>query len=142
MRFNRIIMAGNNNIAVITVNDKDSTFEKINVTEAFIMTESKIANCGNKSSTFISEKTGGSIKNCYIQGEMHTAGNESGAVIGLSHGGIKVENVVANIIGRGYKEENAPNSGLFIGKIDGKTEIKNSISMEKPYITVYLINLL
>ena len=131
MRFNRIIMAGNNNIAVITVNDKDSTFEKINVTEAFIMTESKIANCGNKASTFISEKTGGSIKNCYIQGEMHTAGNESGAVIGLSHGGIKVENVVANIIGRGYKEENAKNSGLFIGKIDGKTEIKNSISMGK-----------
>ena len=131
MRFNRIIMSGNNNIAVVTANDKDSTFEKINVTEAFIMTESKIANCGNKSSTFISEKTGGSIKNCYVQGEMHTAGSESGAVIGLSHGGIKIENVVANIIGRGYKEENAKNSGLFIGKINGKTEIKNSISMGK-----------
>lgn len=131
MRFNKIIMTGNNNIAVITVNDKDSVFEKINVTEAFIMTESKIANCGNKSSTFISEKTGGSIKNCYVQGEMHTAGRESGAVIGLSHGGIKIENVVANIIGRGYKEETAKNSGLFIGKIEGKTEIKNSMSIGK-----------
>ena len=62
---------------------------------------------------------------------MHSAGNESGAVIGLSHGGIKIENVVANIIGRGYKEENAKNSGLFIGKINGKTEIKNSMSMGK-----------
>ena len=138
MRFNKIIMTGNNNIAVITVNDKDSVFEKINVTEAFIMTESKIANCGNKSSTFISEKTGGSIKNCYVQGEMHTAGSESGAVIGLSHGGIKIENVVANIIGRGYKEETAQNSGLFIGKIEGKTEIKNSISIGKTLYDILL----
>ena len=138
MRFNRVIMTGNNSIAVITANDKDSTFEKINVTEAFIMTESKIANCGNKSSTFISEKTGGSIKNCYIQGEMHTAGSESGAVIGLSHGGIKIENVVANIIGRGYKEETAQNSGLFIGKIEGKTEIKNSISIGKTLYDILL----
>lgn len=138
MRFNKIIMTGNNNIAVITVNDKDSVFEKINVTEAFIMTESKIANCGNKSSTFISEKTGGSIKNCYVQGEMHTAGSESGSVIGLSHGGIKIENVVANIIGRGYKEETAKNSGLFIGKIEGKTEIKNSMSIGKTLYDILL----
>ncbi len=90
----------------------------------------------------LAKKTGGSIKNCYIQGEMHTAGSESGAVIGLSHGGIKIENVVANIIGRGYKEETAQNSGLFIGKIEGKTEIKKILYLlEKHYMIYCLINL-
>ena len=85
MRLERIIMFGNNNLAIITTNDKDSTFEKISVTQALVMTASKAKDCGNKASTFISEKTGGSIKNCYVQGEMHSAGNDSGAIIGLSH---------------------------------------------------------
>lgn len=128
MRFNRIIVTGNNNIAVMTTNDKNSTFERINVTEAFVMTASN-TNDGKKASTFISEKTGGSIKNCYVQGEMHSAGNDSGAIIGISHGGVTVENAVSNIIGRGYNTETAKMSGLFIGRIDGKTTIKNSLSL-------------
>ena len=140
MRLERIIMFGNNNLAIITTNDKDSTFEKISVTQALVMTASKAKDCGNKASTFISEKTGGSIKNCYVQGEMHSAGNDSGAIIGLSHGGVIIENVVSNIIGRAYIEEVGKTSGLFIGKIDGKTIIKNSVSIGKLQTNGYLLN--
>lgn len=132
MRLERVIIFGNNNLATMTSNDKNSTFEKINVTQAFVMTASNTKDCGNKASTFISEKTGGSIKNCYVQGEMHSAGNDSGAVIGLSHGNVTIENVVANIIGRVYLEEVGKTTGLFIGKINGKTIIKNSVSMGRP----------
>lgn len=128
MKFNRIIVIGNNNIAVVTSNDENSTFEKINVKRALVLTARNI-NQGKNASTFISEKTGGSIKNCYVQGEMHSAGNDSGAIIGLSHGGITIENVVSNIIGRAYNADTAKTTGLFIGKINGKTIISNSISM-------------
>ena len=119
MKFNRIIVIGNNNIAVVTSNDENSTFEKINVKRALVLTARNI-NQGKNASTFISEKTGGSIKNCYVQGEMHSAGNDSGAIIGLSHGGITIENVVSNIIGRAYNADTAKTTGLFIGKINGK----------------------
>ena len=140
MRLERIIIFGNNNIAVMTSNDTNSTFEKINVTEAFVMTASNTKDCGNRASTFISEKTGGIIKNCYVQGELHSAGNDSGAIIGLSRVGVTIENVVANIIGRSYSAEAAQMSGLFIGKIDGKTTIDNSVSIGKLLSNRYLLN--
>ena len=131
MRFNRMIVIGNNNIAVVTSNDKNSTFEKINVTKALVLTDRNM-NQGNNASTFISEKTGGSIKNCYVQGEMHIYyGNNNGAIIGLSHEGVTIENVVSNVIGRAMFSETSKLSGLFIGKIDGKTIINNSVSIGK-----------
>ena len=129
MKFNRIIVIGNNNIAVVTSNDENSTFEKINVTRALVLTE-RNANQGKNASIFISEKTGGSIKNCYVQGEMHIYGNNNGAVIGVSHGEVTIENVVSNVIGRSLSET-AKTGGLFIGKIDGKTVINNSVSIGK-----------
>ena len=131
MRFNRMIVIGNNNIAVVTSNDKNSTFEKINVTKALVLTDRNM-NQGNNASTFISEKTGGSIKNRYVQGEMHIYyGNNNGAIIGLSHEGVTIENVVSNVIGRAMFSEISKLSGLFIGKIDGKTIINNSVSIGK-----------
>ncbi len=131
MKFNRIMVIGNNNIAVVTTNDKNSTFERINVTKALVFTD-RNANQGNNASTFISEKTGGSIKNCYVQGEMHIYyGSNNGAIIGLSHGEMTIENVVSNVIGRAMIPETAKLGGLFIGKIDGKTIINNSVSIGK-----------
>lgn len=134
MRFNRIIVIGNNNIATVTANDENSTFEKINVTKSLVLT-ARETNQGNNVSTFISEKTGGSIKNCYVQGEIHMYyGNNNGAIIGLSHGGVTIENVVSNVMGRGNYSEQPKTSGLFIGTIDGKTIINNSVSIGKSLI--------
>lgn len=129
MKFNRMIVIGNNNIAVVTANDENSSFEKINVINALVLT-GREANQGKNASIFISEKTGGSIKNCYVQGEMHIYGNHNGAVIGVCHGDVVIESVVSNVIGRSLSES-AKTSGLFIGKIDGKPIINNSISIGK-----------
>lgn len=130
MKFNKIIVIGSNNIASVTANDENSTFEKINITEALIL--AKNTKQANNASTFISEKTGGSIKNCYVQGEIHIYfGKNNGAVIGLSHGDVTIENVVSNIIGKGNDTATAKTGGLFIGKIDGKTIINNSVSIGK-----------
>ncbi len=129
MKFNKIIVIGNNNVAVVTTNDERSTFEKINVTNALVLTE-RDPNQGKNASIFISEKTGGNIKNCYVQGEMHIYGTNNGAVIGVSHGEVIIENVVSNVIGRSLSET-AKTGGLFIGKIEGKTVINNSVSIGK-----------
>ena len=131
MKLNRIIVIGNNNIATMTANDVNSTFENISVTQAFTLTERRETQ-GKNASTFISEKNGGTIKNCYVQGEMHMYyGDNNGAIIGLSHGDVTIENVVSNVIGRVNMAEKAKTSGLFIGKIEGKTIINNSVSIGK-----------
>ena len=135
MKLNRIIVIGNNNIATMTANDVNSTFENISVTQAFTLTERRETQ-GKNASTFISEKNGGTIKNCYVQGEMHMYyGDNNGAIIGLSHGDVTIENVVSNVIGRVNMAEKAKTSGLFIGKIEGKTIINNSVSIGKSLIS-------
>lgn len=120
MKFSKITMFGNENVAVVVSVDNNSTFEKINISQAYVNA------VGKKTSLFISEKTGGFIKNCYVHGEMSTDGNDGGGIIGIAHGDVTIENVISNICG---SEFYAKGNGLFIGKMDKTTEIKNSASI-------------
>ena len=75
MKFSRITIFGHDNVAVVVSVDNNSTFEKIDIRQAYV-NAGKNNNGGNKISTFISEKTGGSIKNCYVHGEIFGEGKK------------------------------------------------------------------
>ncbi|WP_308780139.1 ZmpA/ZmpB/ZmpC family metallo-endopeptidase-related protein [uncultured Clostridium sp.] len=127
MKFNKITMFGHDNVAVVTSVDQNSTFEKINVSQAYLNTGKDSG--GNKTSLFISEKTGGLIKNCYVHGEIFTIGKDNGGIIGISHGDVTIEEVISNVYASNKTKANAATNGLFIGKMDATTVIKNSASL-------------
>ena len=129
MKFSKITMFGHDNVAVVVSVDYNSTFENINVSQAYV-NAGKIGNGGgNQSSTFISEKIGGLIKNCYVQGELITVGNNNGGILGVANCEVKIENVISNIFAQNGNNEAVGTNGLFVGKLDQTSVIKNSVSL-------------
>ena len=128
MKFSRITIFGHDNVAVVVSVDNNSTFEKIDIRQAYV-NAGKNNNGGNKISTFISEKTGGSIKNCYVHGEIFGEGKITGGIIGISHGDVTIENVISNIYASNGSIKDTGTNGLFIGDISAETVIRNSASI-------------
>ena len=128
MKFSKITIFGHDNVSVVVSLDNNSTFENINVNQAYV-NAGRYTKGGNKASAFISEKTGGSIKNCYVQGELIVEGSDSGGIIGISHGNVTINNVISNIYMRNASDNYAQSNGLFIGKMDTTTFINNSVSL-------------
>lgn len=128
MKFSRITIFGHDNVAVVVSVDNNSTFEKIDIRRAYV-NAGKNNNGGNKISTFISEKTGGSIKNCYVHGEIFGEGKITGGIIGISHGDVTIENVISNIYASNGSIKDTGTNGLFIGDISAETVIRNSASI-------------
>ena len=110
--------------------DNNSTFENINVSHASV-NAGKDNNQGNNVSTFISEKTGGLIKNCYVHGEIFNKGKNSGGIVGIAHGNVTIENVISNIYLSNSSITTSTNetSGLFAGELSAETVIKNSAAI-------------
>ena len=128
MKFSKITIFGHDNVAVVVLVDNNSTFENINVSHASV-NAGKDNNQGNNVSTFISEKTGGLIKNCYVHGEIFGEGKITGGIIGISHGDVTIENVISNIYASNGSIKDTGTNGLFIGDISAETVIRNSASI-------------
>ena len=128
MKFSRITMFGKDNVAVVASIDNNSTFENIDVSKVYLNVGDNQLQ-GNKASVFVSEKTGGLIRNCYVHGEVFTEGKDGGAVLGVSHGNVTIENVISNVYFVVRSKGNIPYNGLFAGKIDATTRIRNSASI-------------
>ena len=64
-----------------------------------------------------------------MHGEIINEGQNSGGIIGVSHGNVTIENVISNIYSYNKVKKNEETSGLFIGKMDATTEIRNSASL-------------
>ncbi|MCI8273738.1 MAG: hypothetical protein HFJ55_06635 [Clostridia bacterium] len=135
MKFNDIKMYGNNAIAVVAVEDKDSTYENISVTNVYLegMYYSAQMALGNNITGFITTKTGGSIKNCYVQGEIKAAGRKNAGILAKTTGDVLIENVVANVkvtcSDTALNEEKSATNSGFIAEIEGNLKIKNSASI-------------
>ena len=128
MKFSKITIFGYDNVAVVVSVDNNSTFENINVSHASV-NAGKDNNQGNNVSTFISEKTGGLIKNCYVHGEIFGEGKITGGIIGISHGNVRIENVISNIYASNGSIRDTGTNGLFIGDVSAETVIKNSAAI-------------
>ena len=130
MKFSKITIFGHDNVAVVVSVDNNSTFENINVSHASV-NAGKDNNQGNNVSTFISEKTGGLIKNCYVHGEIFNKGKNSGGIVGIAHGNVTIENVISNIYlsNSSITTSTKETSGLFAGELSAKTVIKNSAAI-------------
>lgn len=128
MKFENITLSGANNVAVVTGmdgrNNANSTFDRITIRNA------NVTGTGVYVSTFIGRKYGGKVTNCYVQGTMQCTTTECGGIIGASHQGIQIENVVANVnVRRTSSTDNRNNNGGFIGNVYDKPSIKNCISI-------------
>ena len=128
MKFSRITIFGHDNVAVVVSVDNNSTFENINVSHVYV-NAGKDYNQRNMASTFISEKTGGLIKNCYVHGEIFGEGKITGGIIGISHGNVTIENVISNIYASNGSIRDTGTNGLFIGDVSAETVIKNSAAI-------------
>lgn len=130
MKFSKITIFGHDNVAVVVSVDNNSTFENINVSHASV-NAGKDNNQGNNVSTFISEKTGGLIKNCYVHGEIFNKGKNSGGIVGIAHGNVTIENVISNIYlsNSSITTSTKETSGLFAGELSAETVIKNSAAI-------------
>lgn len=130
MKFSRITIFGHDNVAVVVSVDNNSTFENINVSHAYV-NAGKDYNQGNMASTFISEKTGGLIKNCYVHGEIFNRGKNAGGIVGIAHGNVTIENVISNIYlsNSSITTSTKETSGLFAGELSAETVIKNSAAI-------------
>ena len=130
MKFSRITIFGHDNVAVVVSVDNNSTFENINVSHVYV-NAGKDYNQRNMASTFISEKTGGLIKNCYVHGEIFNKGKNSGGIVGIAHGNVTIENVISNIYlsNSSITTSTKETSGLFAGELSAETVIKNSAAI-------------
>ena len=128
MKFSKITIFGYDNVAVVVSVDNNSTFDNINVSHASV-NAGKDNNQGNNVSTFISEKTGGLIKNCYVHGEIFNKGKNSGGIVGIAHGNVTIENVISNIYASNGSIRDTGTNGLFIGDVSAETVIKNSAAI-------------
>ncbi len=129
MRFEKIILAGRHNVAVISGQDKsNSTFENILVKDA------NVNATGVYASTFIGRKYSGSIKNVFVQGILEVKTTENGGIVGAMQEGGTIENVVSRVniykTGNTYSPvANSEFNGGIVGNIYNTPTIKNSIAL-------------
>ena len=105
-----------------------STFENINIEHIYVNAGNN-SSVGNQSALLVGEKTGGSIENCYVHGDMITEGIQCGGIVGITHGDVRINHVIANVYATNKNIKNAASMGLFVGEPDAATSITNSASI-------------
>ncbi len=132
MKFRNIIALGNTSVSIIVAEDENCNYENIHIEKAYLNGRSY----GSQTSAMVAVKTGGSIKNCYVQGELYASGQQNGGVVSLSQGDVTIENVIANIyiscnVSQTYPD-NAITWGGFVAKVgNGNLTVKNSAMINK-----------
>jgi len=121
---------GRNYAGLISGEDTSSTFENITIAKyknaAGEMSSQVIGN--SNLGLLVGRKSGGSIKNCYVEGNLSSnSGSNIGGITGVSIGNVTIENVISNVYVGGNKASGY--AGGFIGNISEDTRIKNSLSM-------------
>ena len=77
-------------------------------------------------------KTGGTIKNCYVQGEIYGSGIAKWWYSIFNKGDVTIENVIANMYMSCGSARNAATWGGFVAKVgDGNLTVKNSAMINK-----------
>lgn len=123
MQFENITLEGTHRVATVCGTDNgNSIFEQITIKNA------NITGSGFYVAGLVGRKYGGSVKNCYVQGEIECYTTECGGIIGTFHNSLQVENVIANVnINRPRSTDNRNKNGGFIGYANNTPSIQNSI---------------
>ncbi len=132
MKFTNMTMLGNTGVATMVVEDENCTYENIHIEKAYVNGRSY----GSKLSAMVAVKTGGSIKNCYVQGEIYGSGNRAAGIVALSQGDVTIENVIANVYMSCSESQIYPDNtetwGGFVGEVGtGNLTVKNSAMINK-----------
>ena len=128
MKFTNMTMLGSSNVAVIVVEDENCTYENIDIKQVYLNGRTR----GDQTAAMVVTKTGGSIKNCYVQGELYGSGSQNGGIVSLTKGDVTIENVIANMYMSCNSASNAATWGGFVAKVgDGNLTVKNSAMINK-----------
>ena len=138
MNFNNITMLGKYTYAIVVSEDENSTYENINIKNAYINGRTS----GSQIATIAAIKTGGSIKNCYVQAEIYATGSQNGGIISLSKGDVIIENVISNVyMACSSSANNAKTWAGLVYKVEnGNLMVKNSAVITKQKQTNNPIN--
>ena len=138
MKFNNITMLGKYTYAIVVSDDQNCTYENINIKNAYINGRAS----GSQIATIAAIKTGGTIKNCYIQAGIYAAGVQNGGIISISKGDITIENVISNVyMACSSNADSAKNWGGLVYKVEnGNLVVKNSAVITKQKQTNNQIN--
>ena len=128
MKFEKITIFGENYVAGLVSKDSYSTISRVNMKQVYINSGSN-KTVGNRSAILVGEKIGGSIENCYAQGDIITEGKQCGGIVGYLHEEASVDCTVANVYATNKSKENATTMGMFVGEVDATSSIKNSASI-------------
>ncbi len=128
MKLDRITIFGANRVAGLVAVDAYSTFDRIDVQHIYVSAGTSEAT-GNQSALLVGEKTGGSIVNCYVHGDLVTEGVQCGGIVGSARGEVMIDHVIANVYAANRNRKNSPSVGMFVGEVDAGTVIKNSASL-------------
>ena len=128
MKLDKLTIFGANHVAGLVAVDMYSTFENINIEHIYVNAGNN-SSVGNQSALLVGEKTGGRIENCYVHGDMITEGIQCGGIVGITHGDVRINHVIANVYATNKNIKNAASMGLFVGEPDAATSITNSASI-------------
>nr|WP_288555465.1 ZmpA/ZmpB/ZmpC family metallo-endopeptidase-related protein [uncultured Mediterraneibacter sp.] len=123
-----IVLFGADRVAGLTAVDMDSDLRNVRVTEGYINV-GKDETEGSRSALLVGEKTGGTIQNCYVQGEFFTRGTECGGIVGAARGNAVIEETVASTYGSCKNAKNLATTGLFAGHLEENVKVRNSASI-------------
>ncbi len=132
MKFTNMVMLGNSGVATIVVEDQNCTYENISMERIYLNGRSY----GSQSAAMVAIKTGGTIKNCYVQGELYGSGMQNAGVVSLTQGDVTIENVIANVSISCSVSQMYPNNAItwagFVAKVgSGNLNVKNSAMIHK-----------
>lgn len=127
LKLDRITMFGADRVAGLVAVDQYSTFERIDIQHIYVQA-GKTEN-GNQSALLVGEKTGGSIIDCYVHGELKTEGKQCGGIVGSAHGNLLIDRAVANVYAVNTNRKAHSTMGMFVGAADADVKIQNSASI-------------
>ncbi len=129
MKFNNIVMTGKYTFAIVVSDDQNCTYENINIKNAYISGRIN----GGQVATIAAIKTGGSIKNCYVQGEIYIPKIQNAGIISLCKGDVTIENVISNVYMSCNTNANDAKTwaGLVYKVENGNLMVKNSAVITK-----------
>lgn len=128
IRLHHIVMFGADRVAGLTAADINSDIRKVSITEGYI-NSGRTEDQGTKSALLVGEKSGGTIQNCYVQGEFYTQGTECGGIVGAARGKMVIEQTVASTYGSCRNTKNLTTAGLFAGHLESGVLVRNSASV-------------
>ena len=128
MKFTNMVVLGKTSVSAMILEDENCTYENIHIEKAYLNGR----NFGSQMAAMVAVKTGGSIKNCYVQGEIYGNAIQNGGVVSLTKGDVTIENVIANMHVSCGSASNAATWGGFVAKVgEGKLTVKNSAMIHK-----------